>query len=458
MHEIIRALENTQSRNEKEDIVEKAWYDGNIQFFEGVALAYDKLITFGVKKVPLYELDGNESFSDLYTGDGFTWNNFRELLDNLYKRNLTGNEAQATIKNAASLSSMLEWNYWYRRILIKDLKCGVSESTVNKVLLKIAEKDKNALKYIVPVFECQLAEAASKHPKKMVGKKWIDFKYDGVRILSVLDYEHKSVTMYTRNGNISENFPNIIEVLTNFMMKTKFSMVLDGEIMSRSFQELMQHFNKKSKDVIDSYYALFDVLSLSEFKKGISETSLDERTQLLAELQPLLLEHCGSSVWVIPKKKVDLSTKEGRQELQEFMDEAVAAGYEGVMVKDPKALYECKRSSSWLKIKPKIRVTLTVVGFEQGTENKKFSNTLGALVCEGYDEDKFIKTNVSGFSDAVRHDLWANREKLLGQLVEVEADAIIDGKKNKGVIEYYSLRFPEYKGFRSINRVVGEKD
>ena len=243
------------------------------------------------------------------------------------------------------------------------------------------------------------------------------------------------------------------------MMKTKFSMVLDGEIMSRSFQNLMQHFNRKTTEVIDSYYAAFDVLSIREFRNGISENTFEVRMQMLSELQPLLLEHCGSSVWTIPNKIVNLSTTEGRQECKEFMDECVAAGYEGIMAKDANAFYECKRSTSWLKLKPKIAVTLKIVGTEPGEPGKKFANTLGALICEGYgdgaDSNKFIKTKVGGgFKDSVRKDIWENRDKVIDQLVEVEADCIIDGKGGKD----FSLRFPEFKSFRSINRITGQKD
>ena len=35
-----------------------------------------------------------------------------------------------------NLSKEDQWNNWYRRILIKDLRCGVSEKTVNNVAKK----------------------------------------------------------------------------------------------------------------------------------------------------------------------------------------------------------------------------------------------------------------------------------------------------------------------------------
>ena len=102
MYRIIKALEETPGRNDKEAIVEQAWHDGNFRFFDGAKLAYDALMTFGIKKVPQYDLDGSENLSDLFQNDGFDWNGFLEITDRLYKRDLTGNESQAVIKNAAS--------------------------------------------------------------------------------------------------------------------------------------------------------------------------------------------------------------------------------------------------------------------------------------------------------------------------------------------------------------------
>ena len=50
-------------------------------------------------------------------------------------RNITGNNAR-TINNFIKTTNMDEWNYFYRRILIKDLRCGVSEKTINNVAKK----------------------------------------------------------------------------------------------------------------------------------------------------------------------------------------------------------------------------------------------------------------------------------------------------------------------------------
>ena len=78
---------------------------------------------------------------------------------------------------------------------------------------------------------------------------------------------------------------------------------------------------------------------------------------------------------------VDLDTIEGQKRFVELNKSAVEGGYEGVMIKDPDAMYECKRTHSWLKAKPFIEVTLKVVSVEEGTGRNK--GRLGAVLVEG---------------------------------------------------------------------------
>ena len=76
---------------------------------------------------------------------------------------------------------------------------------------------------------------------------------------------------------------------------------------------------------------------------------------------------------------------------------------------------------------------------------------LGAVVCEGVDDGKSIRVNVgSGFSDSDRDTFWTDREALIGQIVEVRADAITQNQDGS-----YSLRFPRFLHFRGFDR--GEK-
>jgi DNA ligase-1 len=131
---------------------------------------------------------------------------------------------------------------------------------------------------------------------------------------------------------------------------------------------------------------------------------------------------------------------------------AVENGYEGIMIKDLNAPYECKRSAAWLKSKPFIEVSLGVVNVEEGTGRNV--GRLGAFVCAGNDDGKHIKVNVgSGFSDSDRDSFWASHvelDNIIGQVVEVRADAVTQNQDGS-----YSLRFPRFLRFRGF--APGEK-
>lgn len=422
---IIWDLECHSSRINKEQIIE-ANLD-NAELFEGFELALSPYITFGVKKIPSH---GGPD------GQGLPWVAFKELCDLLSTRQLTGDDARSAIELALSASKKDQWNNWYRRILIKDLRCGVSEKTVNKV-------KKNA----VPVFECMLAHDGANHEKKIIGKKLLEPKLDGVRCITVVDYESRTVTQYTRNGKVLENFSHIADGLLANLDDVGRSYVLDGEVVSKSFQDLMKQVHRKDNvQAQDARLMLFDILPLSEFKKGKSVMGQRRRTNLLKTLKPIFDK--AGHIDVISQIEVNLDEYVGELQFKQFNKDAIDQGFEGIMIKDPEAIYECKRSTSWLKQKPFIEVSLTVVGIEPGTG--KNEGKMGALLCEGEDDGKFIKVSVgSGWTDDQRAEV---DDTVIGQVLEVRADAITRSQDSE---EVYSLRFPRALRFRGFK--AGEK-
>jgi DNA ligase-1 len=453
---LLRNLASTTSRTEKEQFILDAWMKGERDFFSGCQLAYDILVTFGVKKIP--ELEGGD---DGEVGT-FGFSDFKKLTDKLRakngKRELSGNAAKEALNEAALSCNAALWNEFYRCILLKDMRGGFSESTVNKILEKVAKSDPEALKYIVPVFSCQLAKdgADEQHAKKLTGKKMLDVKLDGVRLLTILDKDERTVIQYTRNGKQNDNFKHITESLKPLLDIIPVSLVLDGEVNAASFQTLMKMVNRKEKlDASSAKLALFDVIPLVDFKAGYCKMPQKDRHTVLSGMMGEFQKHTGDIVYVVPKISVDLNTKEGQKAFAEFNTETVKAGYEGIMVKDPNAPYETKRTAAWLKVKPFIEVSLTIVGYEEGEKGKAFEGSLGALVCEGEDDGRFIRVNVgSGFGkDTItRDEVWANRDKYMGFIVEVRADVLTKEQNSEDV---WSLRFPRFKGFRGTE--PGEK-
>lgn len=433
---IIRDLENHNSRLDKEAIIESAVKENLTEFFDGVRMALDPLVTFGVKQVP---------FKDTNDGQGLPWSVFVQLADDLRYRNLTGHAARDAIELTMQVATRSQWNDWYRRILIKDLRCGVSEKTVNKVA-------KNHPEYQVPVFECMLAHDSANHEKKMTGRKQIEVKLDGVRVLVVIyDCEGKNIALFSRNGKQFHNFDHIIEEIRAVLKlyPAPYPLVLDGEVMSASFQDLMKQVHRKDNvSANDAVLHLFDIVPLGCFLNGVWDKPQHLRSEMVRAWTE---EHCKvlTHVTALSWETVDLDTDTGYQRFVELNKRAVAGGYEGVMIKDVDAPYECKRSHSWLKAKPFIEVTLEVVEVEEGTGRNE--GRLGALVCAGQDDGKDIRVNVgSGFTDADRSSFWTARNDLVGQLVEVRADAVTQNQDGT-----YSLRFPRFKTFRGF--APGEK-
>ena len=430
--DILDEMEWNNSRTHKEGIIDREAKRGNTDFFTGARWALDSTITFGVRQVEEKRGDGK----------GFSPENFWEVARKLSTRELTGNAAQVAINYLVLNAREREWNFWYRRILIKDLRCGVSEKTINKIVEPVNSD------YVIPVFSCQLAHDGANHESKVSGKKFIEAKLDGVRVITIV-YPSGHVDMYSRNGKELVNFPHVKEQLSKNAIFFKDPMVLDGEVMSSSFQDLMRQVHRKSDvQAQDAVLNLFDILSLDDFKRGRSDVPQYERSQALKIWYEPIKTHLPN-IAVLGNEMVDLDTDAGQARFSEINATAIAGGYEGIMIKDPLGIYECKRSVAWLKQKPFIEVTLEVVNVEEGTG--KNAGRLGALVCEGQDDGKSITVNVgSGLTDDMRNSIWSDSTSVIGQLVEVRADAVTQNQDGS-----YSLRFPRFKGFRGFE--PGEK-
>jgi len=422
---IIQELESDNSRLKKESIIKRESDAENIRFFNGVGAALDGFRTFGVQQVPTSKKDGT----------GITQTEFDDVLRRLEDRTLTGNEMRDTIQDLCDRSNMEQWNDWYRRILIKDLRCGVTHKTINK---------HSTMK--VPVFECMLADDSKKHEKKMTGECLIEPKLDGVRVIVICDVDKDEVKLFSRNGKELSNFPEINKQFDEMLDQMSESMVFDGEVMSDDFQTLMREIHRKGgAKTKDAKLNLFDCMPLYNFMDGSCVDPITERKKWLDKYE------FGPNINVVESVRINLSEPDGQKQFADYNKMCIDRGFEGIMVKPVGGIYECKRSTGWLKVKPFIEVSLKVVDTEEGTGRN--AGKLGALIVEGTDMDKFIKTNVgSGLTDEDRETFWKAKDKLIGQIVEVRADAIT---QNQDTTSEWSLRFPRFLRFRGFE--PGEK-
>ena len=439
----IRELESSDSRIHKEKVVEKALMAAQLGstdaqcFLFNCYQAYNPYYAFHIKQVP--ETVGMVDKDN-------PWVKFWALLEDLRTRGISGRKAREAIEDISEEFDSTEWNGLARRVLIKDLRCGISEKTINKVVGKSA--------YKIPVFSCQLATDSTDRPAKMTGIKRLECKLDGVRVLAVVD--GNDVNLYSRNGKQFDNFVEIQESLRRLRkfllakIPTGFGrkFVLDGEVVGESFQKLMKQAHRKSDAVTTGMvYHIFDIISLDEFQKGFCNLQQERRINMLEDLRSTIEQ--DACLHVMTGLNVDLDTAEGHDIMNRYAQDAVKNGFEGIMIKDLAAPYECKRSSFWMKWKPTITVDLNIIGFEEGTGRNL--GRVGAIICEGDDNERHICVNVgSGLSDSDRDEYWAARHNLVGRVVEVEADAVTQNQDGS-----YSLRFPRFLRFRGFE--PGEK-
>src|SRR5690606_4626477 len=113
-----------------------------------------------------------------------------------------------------------------RRVLKRDLDCGVQVSTINKVW-----------KNFIPKFTCMLAEKGEPQFPCIAEEK-----YDGVRIVCSIDH-NGDPTFFTRNGNIAP-FHTLREQVKNLRL---YDTVLDGEVIGSDRQSVSGLVNKYLK-------------------------------------------------------------------------------------------------------------------------------------------------------------------------------------------------------------------
>jgi DNA ligase-1 len=440
----ITKLNESDSRLHKEDVVLQALEasvlgsSNAINFLKFAKACYNPYVTFGVKQIP--------NTVGIINAEN-PWDDFNELMNQLSQRKLTGHAARDAVQSLSERFDSDEWNTFLAPVLRRDLRVGISSTTINKICKKT--------EYEIPIFSCQLAANSEGRPE-MKGTKRLEPKLDGVRALFTVIPSDFGVTVvcYSRNGKVFENFGHIEEQIYNNWTKLVRAcanvdqgrslidgFILDGEVIGNTFQELMRQARRKTDaQADDSVLNIFDIIPLADFRRGHWNAQLHKRIALLDAMRPVVEEM--PNVELLPHIMVDLDTAAGKDQLERYAKDNVNAGFEGIMIKEMSAPYICKRSTDWMKWKPTITVDLEVIGVEEGTGRNK--GRLVALVCSGEDDSKFITVNVgSGFSDTDRDNLWRDRNMVIGKTCEILCDVITQNQDGT-----YSLRFPRFVRFR----------
>lgn len=374
-----------------------------------VKLALDPTINFYIRKIPEFRYNGNDM--------GLAWGIAQ--LGVLANRTVTGN---AAINHLSYVLGELNQDdaEVITRIIAKDLRCGVSDSTANKIW-----------KGLIPEFPIMLA---SKFDEKLVQQVTFpaeaQLKLDGMRVNVVV--QNGNVATFTRNGKlveIGDHFDAIFTVMANGNDE-----VFDGELLvTDSTGKYLDRktgngiLNKAVKGTISKaevakiHIVLYDQIEYSDWKKEVSNVPYTERLDRLAKSVVLSwsLGNHKHKVSLVPGQRVS-----SLAEATTYFQDLLSKGEEGIILKDLNGIWENKRSKSLIKFKGEFEADLVCVGWEEGTG--KNVGRLGALVVEtGCGR---LRSNVgTGFSDALREQIG---KEVIGKIIAVKYNMRIQDKNS----------------------------
>jgi DNA ligase-1 len=413
--EILKQLEMTSSRIDKERILMDNKDNELLKKTFEYALNPYKIYGIGSKTFKAKKINvETDYFKDIF-----------DLLDYLLV-NCNGSDKCKAQVNSFLSNYALEEIEWYKRIILKDLRIGVTEKTVNKIW-----------KGLVPVFDVMLAKKYWDYENKIKGAFIITKKLDGIRC--VILKENGVVKLVSRQGQLFEDFDEIVAEAE----KLPDNFAYDGELLLRNdkglaskdlYRETMKEVSKDGKKT-NVQFNMFDMLPISEFKSGIS---LKDSYSRKCDLHLLLTYGVPDLEFIIEVQTLYYGTN--KEMIIILLNEAIENGDEGVMVNVADRMYECKRTDAILKVKKMQDCDLKIIGFEEG--EGKFNGTLGRMNVE-------YKNNIvgvgSGFSDEMRNEIWNNQEKYLGKIAKIQY--FEESKNDKTQLP--SLRFPVFLEIRT---------
>lgn len=309
----------------------------------------------------------------------------------------------------------------------------------------------------------QVAEGFDQAMSEM-GTAAVEWKFDGSRVQ--VHWDGKRVTVYSRRlENVTNALPEIVEEIKKHV---KPNVILDGEVIAvkdgkpMPFQHVLRRFRRKhdvskmiEKIPLQVYF--FDVI-YSE--KETIDLPLSERRKILESV----IEE--SEKVKVAKQVVTSEVKEVRR----IYDEAINAGHEGVMIKNPSSPYvPGKRGKHWLKLKAIMEtLDLVVVGGEWGEGKRSHWLSSFELACLDTVSGRLLKVGkvATGFTEEDLEELTEMFKPLIvsqeGKKVEFVPKYVFEVayqeiQKSPKYESGYALRFPRFVRLRD-DKDVDEAD
>lgn len=412
---ILNTLASDNGRNFKIEYLRQNV--NNTTLMQAVFLALDPYTQFFIRKIPEYETTAGQMDNriDLDTA--------MYMLNKLSTRELTGHAGIDYLRDILSRCSANDAEV-IERIIQKDLKCGVSDSTANK-----------AWPGLIHEYPCMLASAFE---QKLIDKiqfpAYAQLKMDGMRFNAIV--KGSKCEFRSRNGKLID-IPNEMFQLPFIKMAEYFKqdMVFDGELLvvditGKPLDRKTGNgiLNKAVKGTMSEEEAehvratLWDSIPVGNFSSGSFKEQYIDRVAKTVNAIEYVKKMSSLGHYIAFVKHTEVSTPEDAQRMfTKYLNE----GQEGIILKDRFGIWENKRAKHQVKYKGEFECDLLCTDWEEGTG--KNVGRLGALrlrtSCGG------LEVGVgSGFTDDDRATIGRD---VIGKIITVKYNAVVDDKRTE---------------------------
>ena len=407
---LFEGIEKTQGTNAKRELLELGLNSEYKEDLEKVLHhLFNPMISTGISKT---------SWNKAEIGLNVKFNSISELIDYIQKNNTGKNIVVSSIKSFSKKFEPFEQKFFYY-LATKDINIGISTTTVSKYIH-------------IPKFEIMLGERLNED---------VDFnrnyiltkKLDGVNLTCFKRGE--SIAFFTRQGKQVDGLTDLTEQYKELPDGVYFGEALySNEDEAKDRKELYRlstgELNSKRENKKISHW-IFDYQTLEEWD---SEKFITPYSNTINTLENIFSKNKLKNIKMVPF----IYQGTGKEIAFELLKKAKKDGWEGLVLRYSSSVYQKKRSSDFVKLKPFTEVDLRITGFKEF----KHPNQLGAFICE--DDEHTINCSVgSGFSKEQRYDFWKRKNEFLGKIVEVQTMEITENKSGQK-----SLRFPVFIRFR----------
>lgn len=407
---LFESIEKTRGTKAKKELLELGLNSEYKEDLEKVLNhLFNPMISTGISKT---------SWNKAEIGLNAKFNSISELIEYIQKNNTGKNVVVSSIKSFSKKFEPFEQKFFYY-LATKDINIGISTTTVSKYIH-------------IPKFEIMLGERLNED---------VDFdrnyiltkKLDGVNLTCFKRGE--SITFFTRQGKQVDGLTDLIDQYKELQDGVYFGEALySNEDEAKDRKELYRlstgELNSKRENKKISHW-IFDYQTLEEWD---SEKFITPYSNTISTLENIFSKNKLKNIKMVPF----IYQGTGKEIAFELLKKAKKDGWEGLVLRYSSSVYQKKRSSDFVKLKPFGEVDLRITGFKEF----KHPNQLGSFICE--DDEHTIKCSVgSGFSKEQRYDFWKRKNEFLGKIVEVQTMEITENKSGQK-----SLRFPVFIRFR----------